>query len=78
MFDAFDQEGQLARVMFNTTTPMYDLDIPWSVKNVVYDFNKGMYAYVNDVMVGGYKVLPSARSEREMNPEAIVSRESAR
>jgi hypothetical protein len=37
-----------------------------------------MYAYVNDVMVGGYKVTPSVRKERDMNAEAIVARESAR
>lgn len=77
-YDAFDQNGQLYRSLFQAATPMYDKPIPFAAKNVVYDFNKGMYAYVNDVMVGGYKVLPSARSEREMNPEAIVSRESAR
>ena len=77
-YDAFDQNGQLYRSLFQTTSPMYDKQIPFSAKNVVYDFNKGMYAYVNDVMVGGWKVLSSVRSEREMNPEAIVSRESAR
>ena len=77
-YDAFDQNGQLYRSLFQAASPMYDKQIPFAAKNVVYDFNKGMYAYVNDVMVGGYKVLPSARSEREMNPEAIVSRESAR
>jgi len=53
MFDAFDQDGQLARVMFYTTTPMYDLAIPWSVKNVVYDFSRGLYAYLNDGTPGG-------------------------
>jgi hypothetical protein len=77
-YDAFDQNGQLYRTLFLAASPMYDKQIPFAAKNVVYDFNKGMYAYVNDVMVGGYKVLPSVRSEREMNPEAIVSRESAR
>lgn len=77
-YDAFDQNGQLYRSLFQAASPMYDKQIPFAAKNVVYDFNKGMYVYVNDVMVGGYKVLPSARSEREMNPEAIVSRESAR
>lgn len=77
-YDAFDQSGQLYRALFQAAAPMYDKLIPYASKNVVYDFNKGMYAYVNDVMVGGYKVLPSVRSEREMNPEAIVSRESAR
>jgi hypothetical protein len=77
-YDAFDQSGQLYRSLFQTTSPMYDKQIPFSAKNVVYDFNKGMYAYVNDVMVGGWQVLSTVRSEREMNPEAIVSRESAR
>lgn len=77
-YDAFDQNGQLYRSLFQAASPMYDKQIPFAAKNVAYDFNKGMYVYVNDVMVGGYKVLPSARSEREMNPEAIVSRESAR
>ncbi|WP_313296016.1 DUF1329 domain-containing protein [Diaphorobacter sp.] len=77
-YDAFDQNGQLYRTLFQASSPMYDKSIPYASKNVVYDFNKGMYAYVNDVMVGGYKVTPSVRSEREMNPEAIVSRESAR
>ncbi len=77
-YDAFDQNGQLYRALFQTTSPMYDKQIPFSAKNVVYDFNKGMYAYVNDVMVGGWQVLSTVRSEREMNPEAIVSRESAR
>ena len=78
MFDAFDQEGQLARVMFTTTTPMYDLDIPWSVKNVVYDFSRGLYAYLNDAMIGGFKQIETPRSERELNPEAVVGRETAR
>ena len=77
-YDAFDQNGQLYRSLFQTTSPMYDKQIPFSAKNVVYDFNKGMYAYVNDVMVGGWQVMSTVRSEREMNPEAVVSRESAR
>lgn len=78
MFDAFDQDGQLARTMFNTTAPMYDLAIPWAVKNVVYDFSRGLYAYLNDATLGGFKQADTARSERELNPEAVVARESAR
>jgi hypothetical protein len=78
MFDAFDPDGGLYRSLFNTVTQFYDVNIPWAAKNVIYDFNKGMYAYVNDVMVGGYKVAPAAKSERDLNAEAIVARESAR
>lgn len=77
-YDAFDQNGQLYRTLYQSATPMYDKQIPYSSKNVIYDFNKGMYAYVNDVMVGGYKVPAKAPSEREMAPEAIVGRETAR
>lgn len=77
-YDAFDQNGALYRVMFQSSTPMYDKLIPWSSKNVAYDLNKGMYAYVNDVMVGGFKVTPKAPSERELAPEAIVGRETQR
>jgi hypothetical protein len=77
-YDAFDQNGQLYRALFQASSPKYDKLIPYASKNVVYDFNKGMYAYVNDVMVGGYKVTPSVRKERDMNAEAIVARESAR
>lgn len=77
-YDAFDQSGALYRTLFQAATPKYDKLIPYASKNVVYDFNKGMYAYVNDVMVGGYKVTPTVRSERELNAEAIVSRETAR
>ena len=77
-YDAFDHNGQLYRAMFQAATPMYDKTIPYSAKNVTYDFNKGMYAYVNDVMVGGFKVPEKAQSERELNPEAIVARETAR
>jgi hypothetical protein len=78
MFDAFDQDGSLARVMFNASAPMYDLSIPWAVKNVVYDFGRGLYAYLNDVMVGGFVQPETSRSERELNPEAVVARESTR
>jgi hypothetical protein len=77
-YDAFDQNGQIYRTLFQAATPMYDKLIPYAAKNVVYDFNKNMYAYVNDVMVGGFKVTPKVMTERELNPEAIVSRETAR
>lgn len=77
-YDAFDQNGAIYRAMFQSSAPMYDKLIPFSAKNVVYDLNKGMYAYVNDVMVGGFKVTPKALSERELAPEAIVGRETQR
>ena len=64
--------------MFQSSTPMYDKQIPYSSKNVIYDFNKGMYAYLNDVTVGGFKVGDKAPSEREMAAEAIVARETQR
>ncbi|UZG46066.1 DUF1329 domain-containing protein [Caldimonas thermodepolymerans] len=76
-YDAFDQNGVLYRAMFQSTAPMYDKRIPFSAKNVVYDLNKGMYAYVNDVMVGGFTVT-KALPERELAPEAIVGRETQR
>ncbi len=77
-YEAFDQSGALYRVLFQAAAPMYDKTIPYSGKETIYDLNKGMYAYVNDVMVGGYKVPAVAQSERELNPEAIVARETAR
>lgn len=77
-YDAFDSTGQLYRTMFQGAHPMYDKLIPLATKNVVYDFNKGMYAYINDVMVGGFKVTDKAMSERELAPEAIVGRETQR
>jgi hypothetical protein len=48
------------------------------VKNVVYDFNKGMWALLNDALKGGYKFDDSPRSERDMNPEAIVAKVTQR
>ncbi|MNW01493.1 hypothetical protein D3C71_1971350 [compost metagenome] len=57
---------------------LYDKDIPYNVKNVIYDFNKGMYALVNDALKGGYKFVDTPLSEREMKPEAIVSRVTQR
>lgn len=78
MFDAYDQGGQLHRVLFNGATPLYDVAIPWATRTVVYDLNRNMYTYLNDVTRGGFKVLPEAKPERELNPEAIVARESSR
>lgn len=77
-YDAFDQSGTLYRVMFQSSTPMYDKNIPYSSKNVIYDFNKGDYAYLNDVTVGGFKATAKAPPEREMQAEAIVGRETQR
>jgi hypothetical protein len=77
-YDAFDQNGVLYRIMFQVSAPMYDKLIPYASKNVIYDINRGSYAYLNDVMVGGFRVTDKARSEREMAPEAIVARETQR
>ena len=78
LYDAYDQNGQLYRSMYNGMVQLYDKKLPWAVRNVIYDFNKGQYGYFNDVMVGGFYVAPKALSERELNAEAIVSRETAR
>src|SRR5690554_3106354 len=78
LYDAWDQSGQLYRSMMLGGVQLYDHDIPYIVKHVIYDFNRGMYGLINDALAGGYKVLESPRSERELNPEAIVSRESVR
>lgn len=78
MFDAFDQGGQLHRALFNGATPFYDQAIPWASRMVVYDLNRNMYTYINDVTLNGFKISPQAKSERELNPEAIVGRESSR
>ena len=56
----------------------YDQDIPYIVKHSIYDFNKGMYGLINDALSGGYKVLDAPRSERDLNPEAVVARETSR
>lgn len=78
LYDAWDQNGQLYRSMMLGGVQFYDHDIPYIVKHVIYDFNRGMYGLINDALSGGYRVLSSPRSEREMNPEAIVTRESVR
>lgn len=78
LYDAWDKSGALYRSMFLSGVQLYDLDIPYNVKNVIYDFNKGMYAVINDGLKGGYKFAKEPRSEREMKPEAIVSRVTQR
>ena len=78
LYDAFDQSGQLYRAIFNSMVQLYDVSAPYAVKNVVFDFNKGMYALVNDGLVGGYGVETTPRANRDLNPEAIVSKETAR
>ena len=35
-------------------------------------------AMLNDAMIGGFKQIETPRSERELNPEAVVGRETAR
>jgi hypothetical protein len=77
-YDAYDQNGQLYRSMFNGMIQMYDHKLPWAVRNIIYDFNKSMYGYFNDVNVGGHTLTAEPRSERELNPESIVTRETAR
>lgn len=77
LYDAFDKSGELYRSIFNAGIQFYDVDAPYSVKNVVYDFNKGMYALLNDGLKGGYQVV-TPLSNRNMNPEVIVSKQSAR
>ncbi|SES04843.1 MULTISPECIES: DUF1329 domain-containing protein [Halopseudomonas] len=78
LYDAWDQNGQLYRAMMLGGVQFYDHDIPYIVKHTMFDFNKGMYGIVNDGMDGGYRVMTEPRRERDMNPEAIVSRESQR
>ncbi len=78
LYDAWDQSGQLYRAMMLGGVQFYDHDIPYIVKHAIYDFNKGMYGVINDGLDGGYRVLTEARSERELNPEAIVMRETQR
>ncbi|EIK52899.1 hypothetical protein YO5_04469 [Stutzerimonas stutzeri TS44] len=74
LYDAWDQEGNLYRSMFLSGVQLYDKQIPYAVKNVIYDFNKGMYGVINDGLKGGFKIPKEALPERQMNAEAIVSR----
>ena len=78
LYDAWDQQGSLYRSMFLSGVQLYDLDIPYNVKNVIYDFNKGMYGVINDGLKGGYQFDPTPLPERNMAPESIVSRYSQR
>jgi hypothetical protein len=78
LYDAFDQNGQLYRSIINGMIQMYDKKLPWAVRTVIYDFNKGQYGFFNDVMIGGHMVAAKAQTERELNPESIVTRETAR
>lgn len=78
LYDAWDQTGELYRSMFLSGVQLYDLNIPYNVKNVIYDFNRGMYGVINDGLKGGYKFQPTPLPERDMTPEAIVSRHSQR
>jgi hypothetical protein len=78
MFDAFDQSGTLYRSSFISFVQLYDVTVPYAVKNSVYDFNKGMYALLNDSLSKGYQIPKTMRSEREQNAEAVVARSSAR
>ncbi|WP_066339380.1 DUF1329 domain-containing protein [Azohydromonas lata] len=78
LYDAFDQNGQLYRSIFNGMVQLYDHKLPWAVRNVIFDFNKNMYGYFNDVNVGGHTIAAKAAPERELNPESIVTRETAR
>ncbi|MNO85733.1 hypothetical protein D3C76_771110 [compost metagenome] len=78
LYDAWDKSGALYRSIFLSGVQLYDKNIPYNVKNVVYDFNKGMYALLNDGLKGGYKFYDKPLSERDMNPEAIVARVTQR
>jgi len=78
LYDAWDKSGTLYRSIFLGGVQIYDKTIPYNVKNVVYDFNKGMWALLNDALKGGYKFDDAPRSERDMNPEAIVAKVTQR
>ena len=79
LYDAFDQSGELYRSLFQGMIQIYGKNtLPYGVKNTIYDFNKGVYAYINDATKSGYFVDPGRKSEREMNPEAVVARETVR
>jgi hypothetical protein len=78
LYDAWDKSGALYRSIFLSGVQLYDKNIPYNVKNVVYDFNKGMYALLNDALKGGYKFVDKPLNERDMNPEAIVARVTQR
>jgi hypothetical protein len=77
LYDAWDQGGNLYRSIFNGWIQLYDKVQPLANRTALYDFNKGNWAYVNDVAVGGFKVN-TPRSDREMAPEATAARETTR
>lgn len=76
--ESWDQGGQLFHVQFLNSVQLYDAKIPYNVTGTMYDLPKGMYALLNDVSKSGIKVLPKPLSNREMNAEAIVARETQR
>jgi hypothetical protein len=78
LYDAWDASGALYRSIFLSGIQLYDKGFPYNVKNVVYDFNKGNWALLNDALKGGYKFSDKPYSERQMNPEAIVGRVTQR
>ncbi|MGB5860447.1 DUF1329 domain-containing protein [Pseudomonas aeruginosa] len=78
LYDAWDKSGALYRAIFLSGVQIYDKTIPYNVKNFTYDFNKGNYALLNDALKGGYWFFDKPFTEREMNPEAIVSRVTQR
>ncbi|MBY0243584.1 MAG: DUF1329 domain-containing protein [Burkholderiaceae bacterium] len=78
MFDAWDQNGQLYRSMFNSIFQVYDHSIPLALKSVTYDFNRGMYAILGDASTGGFMIPSAALPEQDMGMEAMVARETTR
>ncbi|CAM3813742.1 Protein of unknown function [Pseudomonas synxantha] len=78
LYDAWDQGGVLYRALFLSGVQLYDKVIPYTVKNVSYDFNKGMWSLLNDGLKGGYRVHDVPETERDMKPESIVSQETQR
>ena len=78
LYDAWDQGGVLYRALFQSGVQLYDKNLPYTVKNVSYDFNKGMWSLLNDGLKGGYRVHDAPLSERDMKPESIVSQETQR
>ncbi|MNY60412.1 hypothetical protein D3C86_1969600 [compost metagenome] len=68
----------LYRALFQSGVQLYDKNLPYTVKNVSYDFNKGMWSLLNDGLKGGYRVHDTPLSERDMKPESIVSQETQR
>ena len=78
LYDAWDQGGTLYRALFLSGVQLYDKTLPYTVKNVSYDFNKGIWSLLNDGLKGGYIVHDTPKSERDMKPESIVSEETQR